>query len=457
MSQRTMTTTSPAAMGPSKGSQLMGLGMTAAKMYGMGGGFGSGGFSGQGMMQNMFGPGRKTGGRLSRKTGGGLSSLPVVYRQDKGPVLDEETNMLEVYRQQSAAEEKAKAAAKPVTPKSQTDDLIAERIKIAEGRQAFSPKEIERRERKDADILQKLFTRRGGERTTASQAYQDRMEEARKRTFEAQRGLVPTGHAGYERAMRSLLRGTAAGAPQRGFLESALGGATEMISGIREGETAKQKALAEIEQRRGTAEMGDIEDYRRMEAADEAAAFANELTMIKDVNPSLWKSIQDRRDKLVAAGLNEAQIAASIRADLASEKLDIAKADAESRTGVTIKAADYNAVRNVFQDMAMTAKFDGTYNKDTGRFKIHSINGKTITADQKSKVTHILANALKKVKEGGGVSGAAKYIAVEFDRLTYPTLTTQAEVDKLQIPAGQDAAVFLTTEGEKRYKRRPRE
>ncbi len=159
----------------------------------------------------------------------------------------------------------------------------------------------------------------------------------------------------------------------------------------------------------------------------------------------------------MAAGLNEAQIAASIRADLASEKLDIAKADAESRTGVTIKAADYNAVRNVFQDMAMTAKFDGTYNKDTGRFKIHSINGKTITADQKSKVTHILANALKKVKEGGGVSGAAKYIAVEFDRLTYPTLTTQAEVDKLQIPAGQDAAVFLTTEGEKRYKRRPRE
>ena len=39
MQQRTMTQTSPAAMGPSKGAQLMGLGMTAAKMYGMGGGF----------------------------------------------------------------------------------------------------------------------------------------------------------------------------------------------------------------------------------------------------------------------------------------------------------------------------------------------------------------------------------------------------------------------------------
>ena len=56
MSQRTMTTTSPAAMGPSKGSQLMGLGMTAAKMYGMGGGFGSqpGGFTMGNLGKSMF-------------------------------------------------------------------------------------------------------------------------------------------------------------------------------------------------------------------------------------------------------------------------------------------------------------------------------------------------------------------------------------------------------------------
>ena len=41
MSQRTMTQTSPAQMGPSKGSQLLGMGLSAAKMYGMGGGFGN--------------------------------------------------------------------------------------------------------------------------------------------------------------------------------------------------------------------------------------------------------------------------------------------------------------------------------------------------------------------------------------------------------------------------------
>ena len=76
MQQRTMTATSPAAMGPSKGSQLMGLGMTAAKMYGMGGGFGDKGFSWGQLGQRAFG-----------KTGGGISSLPVVYRQNEGCLL----------------------------------------------------------------------------------------------------------------------------------------------------------------------------------------------------------------------------------------------------------------------------------------------------------------------------------------------------------------------------------
>jgi len=314
MSQRTMTTTSPAAMGPSRGSQLMGLGMTAAKMYGMGGGFGPGGFSGKGMLQQAFGPGQKTGGRLSRKTGGGLSSLPVVYRKQMGGVggPDWYGEEYEIFRDFGESDETSKPSPSPAptpsprTHRSEAEDLLAARRKAVEGRQAYSPEEWQRRERKDADDLQALFTRRAGERKTASQAYQDRMEEARKRTFEAQRGLVPTGHAGYERAMRSLLRGTPAGAPRRGWLESALGGATEMIGGIREGEAAKQKALAEIEQRRGTAEMGDIKDYHTMESADEEAAFKHELTMIKDVYPNLWKVEQKKIDEIRESGADRA-------------------------------------------------------------------------------------------------------------------------------------------------------
>ena len=71
MQQRTMTSTQPMPGGASKGQQLLGLGMTAAKMYGMGGG-GAGGFTLGGLAQGLAG----------RKTGGGIASLPVVYRQN---------------------------------------------------------------------------------------------------------------------------------------------------------------------------------------------------------------------------------------------------------------------------------------------------------------------------------------------------------------------------------------
>jgi len=92
MQQRTRTTTMPAPMGPSTGQQLMGLGLTAAKLYGMGGGGTGGDFGGQGFnlaqLARGFGASTKskTGGRISARTGGGLSSLPVVYRQQNAQI-----------------------------------------------------------------------------------------------------------------------------------------------------------------------------------------------------------------------------------------------------------------------------------------------------------------------------------------------------------------------------------
>jgi len=90
MQQRTMTTTSPMAKGPSRGQQLLGLGMTAGKLYGMGGGFTQGGFTGQQLGRSVFGgPTQKTGGRLSGNSGGGIASLPITYRQTGGGDIDE--------------------------------------------------------------------------------------------------------------------------------------------------------------------------------------------------------------------------------------------------------------------------------------------------------------------------------------------------------------------------------
>jgi hypothetical protein len=73
MSQRDVVKTSPMAQGPGLGSQLLSAGMTAGRMYGMGGGFSPGGFS----FGQLF-------GGAGAKKGGGIASLPIVYREKGG-------------------------------------------------------------------------------------------------------------------------------------------------------------------------------------------------------------------------------------------------------------------------------------------------------------------------------------------------------------------------------------
>jgi len=70
MSQRDVTKTSPMGQGPGLGAQLLGAGMTAGKLYSQGGGFGDG-FS----WAKLFGA-----------SGGGIASLPMVYRKENGQV-----------------------------------------------------------------------------------------------------------------------------------------------------------------------------------------------------------------------------------------------------------------------------------------------------------------------------------------------------------------------------------
>ena len=71
MSQRDVTKTSPMGQGPGIGAQLLGAGMTAGKLYSQGGGFGDG-FS----WAKLFGG----------AGGGGIASLPMVYREESGQV-----------------------------------------------------------------------------------------------------------------------------------------------------------------------------------------------------------------------------------------------------------------------------------------------------------------------------------------------------------------------------------
>ena len=84
---RTSTSTQPR---PSLGRQLLGLAGTGVGIYGMGGGFKPSGFSwgniGQGNWANLANFGAKQFPRKEGGSVGGLSSLPVVYRQQNGIV-----------------------------------------------------------------------------------------------------------------------------------------------------------------------------------------------------------------------------------------------------------------------------------------------------------------------------------------------------------------------------------
>ena len=101
MSQRDVTKTSPMGQGPGLGAQLLGAGMTAGKLYSQGGGFGDG-FS----WAKLFGG----------AGGGGIASLPMVYRQENGPVLKSESALgqsLEKARLESQAKQRLQGAVTP--------------------------------------------------------------------------------------------------------------------------------------------------------------------------------------------------------------------------------------------------------------------------------------------------------------------------------------------------------
>ena len=76
------TTTQNQPFQPSMGQNLLGLGLTGLNIFGAGGGFGSGGFSGQTLGRSFGFPMGKA------KTGGGIASLPVVRKQ-LGSIVDE--------------------------------------------------------------------------------------------------------------------------------------------------------------------------------------------------------------------------------------------------------------------------------------------------------------------------------------------------------------------------------
>ena len=166
--QGTTTTRKPTL---STGQNLLNLGMGAANLFGYGGGFGSGGFSGDTLTKNLF-SGKAKGGQVE----GGLSSLPVVNRRIPGTVYsDADTIELERIRNipnkniQDAA--LARLANRVNIPDAAEMRRVAlKRSGIQKGLQDTKADEIAKQRR--ANISDTLSTKREGLQTQRELAVQ---------------------------------------------------------------------------------------------------------------------------------------------------------------------------------------------------------------------------------------------------------------------------------------------
>jgi len=179
----------------------MGLGLGAAKLYGMGGG-GAGGFTWGGLAQGLAGS----------KTGGGIASLPVVNRLHGGDLDEgEATDLLAL----------SEEAALPTTPSPTPTS--------ASGSGLTDPG--------IRNILASLSTARGGD------------------AFKKERELIGKPRFGFGAAMQAAMRPSDIPGREKGLLQA---GIEAMGAGIEDYDVGKQKrdeALIKIRQRETDAEM----------------------------------------------------------------------------------------------------------------------------------------------------------------------------------------------------------
>jgi len=230
MQQRDVTTTKPAARGASAGSQLLGLGMTAAKMYGMGGGsaFGGSGFTMGNLGKAMF---TKTGGRLSGRTGGGLSSLPVVYKQIGGGLDEGAATSFSALLEEERSE---------VPPLSRVDSIIR-----SLGATSATPSEedVQRDARLTREALEEATTTERQRRLAAS--------ELRKET---QLGMLKKPSFDLTAAIAEAGRGYKAGDPEESAVSALLRILGPGLKGYDIQKAAIAKKKAELEGKRGQEE-----------------------------------------------------------------------------------------------------------------------------------------------------------------------------------------------------------
>ena len=317
LQQRTTTQTQPAPRGPSMGAQLMGLGATAANIYGMGGGFTPQGFTGSNFMSGL-------NKRFGQKHGGGLSDLPIVRRQTNGRIND--PNILGV---------------SPFITGS-----------AAMGRMTVSPEVAKRLAAAEKEQKEELYGDRTREQQEALAARMNRLYELRKKIAERSEKLAPKRGGFLSGFTEEVMKDTPAGQRPPGLL-------TTGIRGLLSGEKAFQKREK------------DYLDWKRAALAEEGAAEIADLTLEEDKLENFSNQSYQNKLKIVqgdvetskllanipfkerAAIIKNAKTLADIRLKAAQARDKIAEAAARKATGKYLKPAAFNAlVKNVIAPSA---------------------------------------------------------------------------------------------------------
>ena len=422
---------------PSTGQQLLGMGLGAANIYGMGGGFG-GGFSGQTLANRLYGKAAEGGSVsdvmeeglpvLARQISGGLqvpSNLKQLEEDLKDPT--KAAKLIDTVTLGETSKDKRDRLQKNIEKLDniQIDSKVDKAIGRSTGLQSL--RNISQDAKKERqDVLGQSQRKRRSDLTAAMSA-----RGASTKEIQDALAKLPTVGPGI-----STKTGSAAGIGQ------------DVVNIL---DTLRTDMFKQAQQQRAE-QRADIKDIGRLKRTDMEKGIAG-TGAITEAGAVGKKDIIDRsiQDKKVISEREATNIMTGLKEDeadalklFAAEKsatkeltgmskelidqflkqykiktdrleAEAKKITAEGKTLTNIKPSVYAEVRNVFESM-QNSKFQVS-DDGKGNRQIRFINGQPLDGSTRNKVNGILGEANKKVEAGVKIGTVSKYMENEFKKL----------------------------------------
>ena len=425
--QGTTTSTSPGAYQQSTGQQLLGLGMGAANIYGMGGGFG-GNFSGKTLGNNYFGIPKKEGGGLSelieRKGAGDLS--PASKTNFTADALKKQMNIINAMPE-GQSKNLAKAQFEMLDPKKRRQKSESRSLDLANTLTGSVNNLLTEGK--------KAITKVGTKRSTGITGEKGNIDKettaGNKRISELMKQLGPADVGGrgliYKPTEQGVLGDLVAslGATNEGAFKTirenkARKREDDLLKAGKLEDVAKESRLQKRSLRREE-RVGGLEDeqkiqdtiYDSVKAKDKIKidVYAKKIGLEEKLD-NYPVEIQQAVMKAIKDGLSVEEMKA---------KIDKLKSEAEENRDkaagtIRVKPGVYGEARKIFESM-QNSKFQVS-DDGKGNRQIRFLNGQPLDGDTRTKVNKILAEVNSKIEGGMQIGTVSKYMESEFKKLS---------------------------------------